>query len=93
MSRPAIQTIYLNENVAISERHPDSECRTNNWWLHDKRAGYNIGMREETRDGALVKAIEYWAKRAISAENKYSQIMTRVNTFIGHFVEPEDVED
>jgi hypothetical protein len=93
MSRPAIHSTHLNENLTISECHPDSECRTNNWWLYDKRVGWNIGMREKTRDEAFVEAIEYWAKRAITAERKYSDIKTQVDNFVSHFVTSEDEND
>ena len=88
MSRRAISQVKLNEHMTLSECHPDSECRTNNWWLYDKRAGYNIGMRAKTRDEALVEAIEHWAKRALEAEQAYKQIKTQVDTFVDQFVEP-----
>ena len=90
MSRPAIHSIKLNQHLTLSECHPDSECRTNNWWLYDDRAGMNIGMRAKTRDDAFVEAIEFWAERALRYEKAYSQIKAKVDDFVGHFVEPED---
>lgn len=93
MSRPAIYSVDLNPHLTISECHPDSECRTNNWWLYDTRAGINIGMREKSRDEAFVEAIEYWAKRALAAEQSHSQIKSIVDTFVGHFVEAEDEDN
>lgn len=96
MSRPAIHTVHLNPHLILSECHPDSECRTNNWWLYDKRAhghGLNIGMRAKTRDEAFVEAIEFWAKRAIEAEQAYLQIKGQVDTFVSQFVGPEGEDD
>ena len=94
MSRPAINSTKLNQNLILSERHPDSECHTNNWWLYDKRAyngeGSNIGMRTKSRDEAFIEAIEFWAKRAILAEQKYNQLKDRVDLFVGQFAEPEE---
>lgn len=92
MSRPAINNIELNDHLTLSECHPDSECRTNNWWLYDDRAygGMNVGMREKTRDEAFVAAIEFWARRAMSAERKHAEIKAKVDTFVAQFVEVED---
>jgi hypothetical protein len=92
MSRPAIHNEKLNQHLTLSECHPDSECRTINWWLYDDRAygGMNIGMRAKTRDEALVEAIEFWAGRAIKAEQAHAQLKSQVNNFVGQFVEPED---
>ena len=94
MSRPAINSTSLNNNITISECHPDSECRTNNWWLYDDRAGMNIGMREKTRDEAFVKAIEYWAKRAAGYEEAYNNLQSKVSAFVGQVVDNrEDTDD
>lgn len=96
MSRPAIHSAKLNQHLTLSECHPDSECRTNSWWLYDDRAygsGMNIGMRAKTRDEAFVKAIEFWAKRALETEKAYSQIKGQVDTFVNQFVEHEDEDD
>lgn len=90
MARPSISTVKLNEYMSISECHPDSECRTNNWWLYDKRAGRNIGFRAVSRDAALVEAIDYWAKRALLAEECYSNLKNSVDLFVGQFAEPEE---
>ena len=92
MSRPAISNIRLNQHLTLSECHPDSECRTNNWWLYDTRAGLNIGMRAKTRDEAFVEAIEYWAKRAQRTKLLYDQLKAQVDTFVGQFVDTEDTE-
>ncbi len=90
MSRPAISSERLTEHITLSECHPDSECRTVNWWLYDTRAGYNIGMREKSRDAAFVGAIDYWADRATRAEKELSDIQSRVSAFVGQFIESDD---
>ena len=76
--------------MSISECHPDSECRTNNWWLYDKRAERNIGRHCKTREEAFIEAIEHWAKRALSAEKCYSDLKNSVDLFVGQFAEPEE---
>jgi hypothetical protein len=96
MSRPAIHNAKLNQHLTLSECHPDSECRTNSWWLYDDRAygsGMNIGMRAKTRDEALVEAIEFWVERAMEAEKAYSQIKGQVDIFVNQFVEHGDEDD
>lgn len=97
MSRPAMQHLQLNEYLAISERQADSESRSrsSNWWLYDTRAGMNIGMREDSRDEALVKAIEYWAERALQSERCYADLKARVDQFVSnvHDCETCDCED
>ena len=89
MARPAINTTHLNEYLGLSECHPDSECRTVNWWLYDARAygGMNVAMRAKTRDEAFVAAIEFWAERALEAERKYAQIKGRVDAFVDQFTD------
>lgn len=91
MSRKPISSINFSKEINLSECHPDSECRTVNWWLYDTRAGMNIGMREKTRDEAFVKAINYWAKRSNKYEKAYADLKTRVDNFVNQFKEPEDL--
>ena len=90
MARPSISTVKLNDHLSISECHPDSECRTNNWWLYDKRAGKNIGRHAKTREEAFIEAIEHWAKRALLAEQCYSDLKNSVDLFVNQFAEPEE---
>lgn len=93
MSRPSIQSIQLTENLTLSECHPDSECRTNNWWLYDERAGMNIGIRATTRDAAFLEAIEYWANRAMESESSHKRIKRRIDAFVSQFIEAECGDD
>lgn len=90
MSRPSIQNIKLNENLTLSECHPDSECRTINWWLYDERAGMNLGMREESRERALIEALEYWAERAQKYEQEFHSLKGRVDSFVSQFTADEE---
>jgi len=50
----------------------------------------NIGIREKTRDEAFVEAIEYWAERAIKYEKLYLSIRSKVDSFVGQFIEQDD---
>ena len=86
MSKPPIDTVDLNAYLNMSECHPDSECRTNSWWLYDTRAGMNIGMRAATRDAAFVEGLEYWAKRAKAFELAYRELQAKVDAFVEQFV-------
>ena len=94
MARKAIQNVKVNEHITLSECPPDSECRTVNWWLYDKRAfggsGANIGMRAATREDAFIEAIEFWSKRAILAEERHSNLKRSVDLFVAQF---DDVSD
>ena len=90
MARPSISTTKLNDYLSISECHPTSECRTNNWWVYDKRAEKNICREAKTRDVALVEAIDYWSKRALLAEQCYSDLKNSVDIFVSQFAEPEE---
>ena len=82
MSRPPIQTIKLSEHLKLHECHPDSECSTNNWWLWDSRAGHNLAMRAKTREEALVKAVNYWAKRYVEIARAYGTLKDSVDSFV-----------
>lgn len=82
MARKPISNVKLTEHMVLSECHPDMDCRSVSWWIYDKRAGMNIGMRAETRDAAFVEAIQYWAKRAMRAEASYDGITRKVNSFL-----------
>ena len=93
MARPSISTIKLNDYLSISECHPDSECRINNWWVYDKRAGRNIGFRAVSRDAALIEAIDYWSKRAIIAETCYADMKSSVDLFVARFSDVPDDEE
>ena len=93
MARPSISTIKLNDYLSISECHPTSECRTNNWWVYDKRAGRNIGREAKTREEAFIEAIEHWAKRAIIAETCYADLKSSVDLFVTRFSDVSEDEE
>ncbi len=90
MSRPAIQSIKLSPHLTLSECHPDSECRTVNWWLYDTRAGMNLAMRAKTRDAAFLEVVEYWAKRANEYEKAYVDLKGRVDAFVETINPPDE---
>ena len=92
MSRPPISHTKLSEHLSLSERHPDSECCAVNWWLHDRRVGWNIAMRAKTRDEAFVEAIEFWARRAEKYEKAYTTLKGQVDAFVNVVNPPEDGE-
>ena len=96
MSKKPISYVELNQHLTLSECHPDSECRANNWWLYDDRAygtGMNIGMRTKTRDEAFVAAIEFWAERARKTENALASLQTQVKSFVENFPKRDEEEE
>jgi len=90
MSRSPIQNIKLNEHLTLSECHPDSECRKVNWWLYDTRLGWNIGMREESKEAALLEGLELWAEKALKYESELKALQAKVNSFLSQFPEEDD---
>jgi glucuronate isomerase len=92
MSRPPIQSIKLSDELSLCECHPDSECGTANWWLHDKRADVNLGMREKTPEAAFIKTINYWAKRAQLYQELHDNLQRQVDAFVEQ-VRPAKEED
>ena len=83
MSKPAIQHIVMSDYVTLAECHPDHGCKTNNWWLHDRRVGMNLAIRAPSQEAALFEAVEYWANRALKAEKAHTILRNRVDIFIG----------
>ena len=70
----------LSENVAITE------C-ADGWWLYDKTRGMNLAMRAESRDSAFMAAITYYQRRLIEVEAGYSTLKSKVDCFVGQFVD------
>lgn len=91
MSRAPIQSFTLTPNIDVYECHPDSERRFQHWRLWDDRAGYNVVMNAKTKEGALVEAIDYWAKRFKDLEKEHDELQTKVDDFI-QAVRPEEKE-
>ena len=75
----------LSETITLTEQ-------TDGWWLYDNTRGMNIGMREESRDKAFLKAICYYQKRLSEVEQKHKQLSKRVESFIGQFIEDYDID-
>ena len=93
MSRPPIQSQTLNASLCLSECHPDSECRSPNWWLYDGRAGMNLAMRAPTRDAAFVSVIEYWAERSAKLESELVDLKKKVAAFVAQVAPPDEDQD
>ena len=82
MSRPAIQSFQLTNDIDVYECHPDSERRYQHWRLWDKRAGYNIVMSAKTKEEALVKAIDYWAECFVKLRREHDELQAKVDSFV-----------
>ena len=59
----------LSETITLTEQ-------TDGWWLYDYTRGMNLGMREESKDKALIKAITYYQRRLSEVEQKQPYIVT-----------------
>jgi hypothetical protein len=88
MARPAIQTIRLSESISLSECHRTGE-KPRGWWLYDKTRGMNLAMGAETKEAALLEAVQYCQKRLVCVESALRGLQGRVDAFIGQFVEEE----
>ena len=86
MGRRAIQHLKLSEYLSISECPPDMDSRfnRNEWFVYDTRASWNIGSRQASRDEAFVKAIDYWAERALQSERCYADLKMMVDQFVAN---------
>lgn len=92
MARPAISCDELTPDVTLCVCHPDCESRSKdpNWWLYDKRAKMNIAMRAETREKALIEAMEYWATRCLKKETELKDLQSKVNQFVASVSKEEE---
>jgi hypothetical protein len=89
MARPAIQTIKLSDSLSLSEYHRTSE-RPQGWWLYDKTRGMNLAMGAETKEAALLKALQYYQKRLSEVEASLNSLQNKVDHFVGQFIEIEE---
>lgn len=70
----------LSDSVAITE------C-SDGWWLYDETRGINLAMRAKSRDAAFMAAITYYQRRLIEVETRYRTLQSKVDCFVGQFVE------
>ena len=62
------------------------------YWLCDKTRSMNLSMRAKTELDACTEAITYYQKRLAKVEAEYTALNTKVEHFVGQFVQPEDDE-
>ena len=89
MGRSAIQNIKLSENLTLSECYPDSECHQINWWLYDKRAGMNLGVRKPSKEAAMAAAVDYWARKYSELNERHQALCKNVDQFVNAVCPPE----
>ena len=83
MTQKAISTTKLTDTLTLSE-YKDG------FWLHDKVAGMNLGMRCDTEEQAFVEALTYYQKRLTVSEERYTNLSGKVEKFISQFVTEDD---
>ena len=82
MSQKAIRSIKLTDTLTLSE------CK-DGFWLYDKVAGMNLGMRCDTEEQAFVDALTYYQKRLTQVKGGLKSLSEKVELFVSQFV-PED---
>ena len=85
MAQKAIRSIKLTDTLTLSE------CK-DGFWLYDKVAGMNLGMRCKSPDDAFVKALTYYQKRLTVSEERYTDLSGKVEKFISQFVTEDEFE-
>lgn len=75
-----ISSEKLSETLTISEFK-------DGWWLYDKTRGMNLGMREESREKALLSAIKYYQDRLLTVEDEHADLRSRVDSFVEQFTD------
>jgi hypothetical protein len=79
-----ISSIKLSETITINEY-------TDGVYLWDKTRGMNVAMYAKTHQDALVQALTYYQRRLKEVEGAYSDMKTKVDTFVNQFTdEPDD---
>ena len=85
MAQKAIRSIKLTDTLTLSE------CK-DGFWLYDKVAGMNLGMRCDTEEQAFVEALTYYQKRLTVSEERYTNLSGKVEKFISQFVTEDEFE-
>ena len=85
MAQKATRSIKLTDTLTLSE------CK-DGFWLYDKVAGMNLGMRCKSPDDAFVKALTYYQKRLTVSEERYTNLSGKVEKFISQFVTEDEFE-
>ena len=63
---------------------------TDGYWLYDETRGMNLSMRAKTAEEAFTEALTYYQDRCIELESSYKSLKSKVDVFVGHFVEEEE---
>ena len=60
------------------------------YWLYDKTRGMNLAMRAKSEQNAFTEALEYYQYRLQEVENKHESLKSKVEKFVGLFVDDEN---
>lgn len=72
----------LNSNTSLTECH-------NGYWLWDKTQEMNLAMKADSREEALLEALEFYQKYYAKRKKELSDLKAKVDSFLVQF-EPED---
>lgn len=89
MSKPPCHIVTLSDTLSLCE-YTDPKNGNYGFWLYDEMRGMNVAMRAESEREAFVAAMTYYQSRLQEVETGYSELQTKVDSFVSHFVENYD---
>lgn len=79
MSKPADNVTELSETLILCEFKSGGN---KGFWLYDEIRGMNLAMRAVNETAAFVEALGYYQERLLEIEKAYSELNTKVITFV-----------
>ncbi len=89
MSKPPCHMVTLSDTLSLCE-YTDPKNGNYGFWLYDEMRGMNVAMRAESEREAFVAAMTYYQGRLKEVETGYSDIQSKVASFVSQFVENYD---
>lgn len=87
MSRPPDTATKLSETLSLCEYLSGGY---KGFWLYDKTRGMNLAMQAESSTDAFIEALEYYQDRLAEVEKAHAALKTKVDAFVGQFVDEDD---
>lgn len=79
----------VNYSEKLSETLTISEC-SDGFWLYDDTRGMNLAMRAESREIALLEALEYYQRRLQTVESDHRDLSAKVDNFVNQFINDDE---
>ena len=81
--------VTLSDTLSLCE-YTDPKNANYGFWLYDEMRGMNVAMRAESEREAFVEALMYYQGRLQEVEVSYSDLQSKVASFVSQFVESYD---